>query len=197
MSAPSVACKKHRHTPVKGYSPCAGCEVERLTKERNAALAVLAASDQALIESRVNEAAATRMLAEAQEELSTLKGKQVPVGHVYTMHPCFPGEPKRAHAQLHVALPAGTKLYTAPPALASAWVSVENRLPEDEDPVWCYGIREGESELVGFEGYYSVERCRWHAADYGETVGMMWRRYAAEVTHWQPLPVAPGAEVKS
>lgn len=40
--------------------------------------------------------------------------EQQPVGHVYTMQPCFPGEPMRAHAQLHVALPAGTKLYAAP-----------------------------------------------------------------------------------
>lgn len=40
--------------------------------------------------------------------------EQKPVGHVYTMQPCFPGEPKRAHAQLHVALPEGTKLYTHP-----------------------------------------------------------------------------------
>lgn len=39
-----------------------------------------------------------------------------PVGHVYTMQPCFPGEPMRAHAQLHKALPAGTKLYTATPS---------------------------------------------------------------------------------
>ena len=48
-------------------------------------------------------------------ELAAIKG-QKPVGHVYTMQPCFPGEPKRAHAQLHVALPAGTKLYTLPAA---------------------------------------------------------------------------------
>lgn len=25
-----LVCAKHRKTPVKGYSPCAGCEVERL-----------------------------------------------------------------------------------------------------------------------------------------------------------------------
>lgn len=37
-----------------------------------------------------------------------------PVGHVYTMQPCFPGEPMQAHAQLHKALPAGTKLYASP-----------------------------------------------------------------------------------
>lgn len=48
-------------------------------------------------------------------ELAAIKGQE-PVGHVYTMQPCFPGEPKRAHAQLHVALPAGTKLYTLPAA---------------------------------------------------------------------------------
>lgn len=40
--------------------------------------------------------------------------RQEAVGHVYTMQPCFPGEPMRAHAQLHVALPAGTKLYAEP-----------------------------------------------------------------------------------
>lgn len=43
MSKPPIACAKHRHNPVKGYSPCAGCEVERLTRERDAALAELAA----------------------------------------------------------------------------------------------------------------------------------------------------------
>ncbi len=48
-------------------------------------------------------------------ELEAIKG-QGPVWHVYTMQPCFPGEPKGAHAQLHVALPAGTKLYTLPAA---------------------------------------------------------------------------------
>ncbi len=42
------------------------------------------------------------------------EAQQKPVGHVYTMQPCFPGEPMRAHAQLHVALPAGTKLYAEP-----------------------------------------------------------------------------------
>jgi cell division protein FtsB len=42
------------------------------------------------------------------------EAKQKPVGHVFTMQPCFPGEPMRAHAQLHVALPAGTKLYAEP-----------------------------------------------------------------------------------
>ncbi|CAE6949883.1 conserved protein of unknown function [Ectopseudomonas oleovorans] len=40
--------------------------------------------------------------------------QQKPVGSVFTMQPCFPGEPKRAHAQLHVVLPAGTKLYAEP-----------------------------------------------------------------------------------
>ncbi len=25
-----TACEKHRKTPAKGYSPCPGCEVERL-----------------------------------------------------------------------------------------------------------------------------------------------------------------------
>lgn len=39
-----------------------------------------------------------------------------PVGVVYTMQPCFPGEPKRAHAQLNRALPSGTKLYAEPVA---------------------------------------------------------------------------------
>jgi hypothetical protein len=30
----SIACDKHRENPVKGYSACPGCEVERLTRER-------------------------------------------------------------------------------------------------------------------------------------------------------------------
>lgn len=50
-------------------------------------------------------------------ELEAINGQE-PVGHVYTMQPCFPGEPKRAHAQLHVSLPAGTKLFALPPAKA-------------------------------------------------------------------------------
>lgn len=47
--------------------------------DRDAARAELAASDQALRESRANEAAATRMLAEAREELAALEGEQVAV----------------------------------------------------------------------------------------------------------------------
>lgn len=39
----SIACDKHRENPVKGYSGCPGCEVERLTQERAQALAELAA----------------------------------------------------------------------------------------------------------------------------------------------------------
>lgn len=49
----------------------------------------------------------------AQQEVRQ-EAQHKPVGHVFTMQPCFPGEPMRAHPQLHVALPAGTKLYAEP-----------------------------------------------------------------------------------
>lgn len=42
MSRGPIACDKHRLNPVKGYSACAGCEVERLTRERDKARAELA-----------------------------------------------------------------------------------------------------------------------------------------------------------
>lgn len=29
----TIACKKHQKEPVVGYSPCPGCEVERLRNE--------------------------------------------------------------------------------------------------------------------------------------------------------------------
>lgn len=28
-----MVCKKHQENPARGYSPCEGCEVERLQKE--------------------------------------------------------------------------------------------------------------------------------------------------------------------
>lgn len=53
MSKPPIACAKHRHNPVKGYSPCAGCEVE-----------VVAAYDFDTLAQRLQEA--ERLLGEAR-----------------------------------------------------------------------------------------------------------------------------------
>lgn len=74
------------------------------------------------------------------------------------------------------------------------WISVEERLPEDETPVLI--LRRGEldlGELVwerpGFEDTYEAFRFWDRPNDDGQ--GWEWD----EVTHWMPLPAGPAAQI--
>lgn len=188
MSAPPVACNKHRHTPVKGYSPCAGCEVERLIKERDASLA----------------------------ELAALKGGREAVR--YVCHACRadtpPPKPYRAFVSCEKCgeeTAATRAACTAPPALASAWVPVSERLPEPGVTVMVYTPPQPgdypDSVRISFDGI-----CPESDGDYWVDHGEHYEHYCmiakggdadwhgpsekAPYTHWHPLPAAPGAEVK-
>lgn len=63
---------------------------------------------------REQNTAVDEACAKLEAELAAIKGAGEPVGHVYTMEPCIPGEHVRYHAQMTAKVPAGTKLYTRP-----------------------------------------------------------------------------------
>lgn len=63
-------CQKHKDNPVKGYSPCAGCEVERLNNERE----TLAAENKRLRAANLDCVANFNQM---RDELAALKGEQV------------------------------------------------------------------------------------------------------------------------
>jgi hypothetical protein len=68
-------------------------------------------------------------------------------------------------------------------ALCPQWISVEERLPEDE--IYVLFAINGAILTTGyyskFDGDYSLDDNRWEAEGW-------------EVTHWQPLPAPPEEE---
>ena len=71
----------------------------------------------------------------------------------------------------------------------SEWISVEDRLPEAWNRVFCRVQIQGDYPcIVHFEGYYN-KSCEWidWCGDTGSLDG--W-----SVTHWQPLPAPPSKE---
>ena len=77
-------------------------------------------------------------------------------------------------------------LYTAGYRKQSEWISVEERLPEDEKEVLCYyGFDRGDGDLgmmfTGVLSYFCFDPSpHWQHAYIGLTV-----------THWMPLPEPP------
>lgn len=73
------------------------------------------------------------------------------------------------------------------------WISVKDRLPENDDDVLVYnpkdGIHIGEfnfdelSEYYEKDGSYTTTNCGWHTQ-------YEWAPYMSP-THWMPLPLPP------
>jgi len=60
------------------------------------------------------------------------------------------------------------------------WISVSNRLPEENEKVLLYSCEEGvEAGLLRYDGDYQLCSCSLEQDD---------------VTHWQPLPKPPGKD---
>jgi hypothetical protein len=64
----------------------------------------------------------------------------------------------------------------------SKWISVEDRLPENDEYVLV--CCRASSQVIRVS-WYSTHQRKW-ATDFSIGFG--------EVTHWQPLPLPPGAE---
>ncbi|NHZ94600.1 DUF551 domain-containing protein [Massilia sp. CCM 8734] len=118
--------------------------------------------------------------------------QDVPVGIVATYNRGGTGERNgiepigKAHCSLAEELEAGTLLYIAPvqQAAPSAWISVDDRLPEPgtsvliffpEDPAEPYRIDMWDEDADG------PNAASW----------VVW--YDSNITHWMPLPPAPTA----
>lgn len=129
---------------------------------------------------------------DATAELAALKGRQEPAGYAYgiedgadslehTMYTLMPGE----------VIPHGcTALYTAPPAQASAWVPVSERLPDAEQRLDKPCEIEGKPlpplnitrQVQVFDGKRVFADCiEWF--DGG--------RPLKGITHWRPLDAPP------
>lgn len=69
------------------------------------------------------------------------------------------------------------------------WVSVEDRLPEDEKAVLAYyGFNSGDGDLgMMFQGVLTYFSCDANPHWQHEGTGLT-------VTHWMPLPAPPGKE---
>ena len=73
------------------------------------------------------------------------------------------------------------------------WISVEDRLPEDNLNVLVYAIGDNENSVIAMTGYthkmygYNIEgwRSPWQ-----------YFFYEYKITHWMPLPEAPKEDVK-
>ena len=71
------------------------------------------------------------------------------------------------------------------PVTPDGWISCSERIPDDNQYVWCWGKSYGWTECDTFEGYYDWSRNKWWAVtDDGEEP-------ASKVTHWMPLPEPP------
>lgn len=153
-------------------------------EQRNELRAEIAASDQALRESRANEVAATHMLAEVQQELAALKGGQVPVDPIAMLDlrvAAKNASPWGDTAERTGAFVAGAVWHAqqSAPALESAWVPPAGYVLI---PTKCT------SQL---EDAYD-ERCR---KDGQYEPGLYLPAYDAMVA--EAIRTAPGAEVKS
>lgn len=119
-------------------------------------------------------------------ELAAMRD-QKPVGEVYTMEALASGGYVRHHASLTKSLPAGTKLYAAPIAdIEARWIPVTERLPKayDEVMVWPHPSNNSMTADINTIG-------TWRYGEYELNFG--WTENVCEVTHWMPLPAAPGA----
>lgn len=122
----------------------------------------------------------------AMAELAALKGGQEAVATVTISH--FRQDPTMENVdfQLDAKLPCGThKLYLAPPAQASAWVPVSERLPAE---TYAYGCHTDDVLCRTRSGKLIIAMLA------RTTTGPVWydqQSQERDVTHWQPLPAAP------
>ena len=67
--------------------------------------------------------------------------------------------------------------------MSPQWISVKDRMPEEEKPTIRYGYAYSASVLTYTEnGLIRINRTREGH----------WEDYTPRVTHWMPLPVPPG-----
>ena len=69
------------------------------------------------------------------------------------------------------------------PAAGHAWIACADRMPEEGGRYWCY-VEEQNS--LGKSHYQW--NCSWNGDEWGGEA------LSGHVTHWQPLPAAPGKE---
>lgn len=82
--------------------------------------------------------------------------EQEPVGTVYTMEALVPGGDVRCHVDLHKALPAGTKLYAAPPAAPAPVPDGMVMVPREPTPEMLAVVRNGPMHETWTEGYCAM-----------------------------------------
>ena len=100
----------------------------------------------------------------------------------------------RADGEIQEGYPIPSAPAPAAPAEQEpmVWISIEDRIPHDNQPVWCHGTYDGQHAPCGFEGLH--RHGRWVALNNGDYIdGGYGDDYEAVVTHWMPLPAAPGA----
>ena len=67
------------------------------------------------------------------------------------------------------------------PTTIDEWVSVSERLPENENSVLIYTSRDWERDDNVCKGVYSAQHSQWFSSEAHEDEEF-------NVTHWQPLP---------
>jgi len=112
MSEQATACKKHKDAPVKGYSQCAGCEIEALRAENGRLesawnVATLRRKDQIIATQEAENDRVKQELAAARGLLRELYN---------TMAEYFPGDNPPAHEGLMARAAAALTATPAPEA---------------------------------------------------------------------------------
>lgn len=125
-----------------------------------------------------------------------------PVAIVYTMEALVPGGSVKHHVQLLKPLPAGTPLYTAPPAPTEQWIGVTERLPEwvhrDDTPCHINGKEvpptlTSKTVLVALDGG-GVRTDKLTTIE-GKSNGW-WHPFGERVIAWQDTPAPPQGAAK-
>ena len=136
-----------------------------------------------------------------------------PAATVYMMEALVPGGLMKHHVQLLRPLPAGTLLYTAPPAPTEQWVSVEERLPEPgkavlldigkKTPIRAMWAAKHTVEVAADDesdfGEYDEERDVYYCPEgwyeWNEHEETHWA-VTETALHWQPMPAPPQGAAK-
>ena len=117
----------------------------------------------------------------ALAELAALKGGQEAVAMIRYARGVPGFENEMPHVVSCNDLPDGLyPVYLAPPAQASAWVAVSERLPESGIDVFVVGVKHG----AVYHTVAGLFHDKWASQETEEATRF-------EPTHWQPLPTAP------